>query len=656
MNIQIAPFPSEEVRRTLEFQPDVWVDLIKMWTKVIQYFVQVSLEASSVDNSGNYDHGLAPRSPAPPSMVTFIESYLQERAKYNDDGGEFDQSMDAGVYKALEELNVAIFQLVVKVQYVTISPDSLWNLLVSYSDSGDVNLHADLVSYIASDLIVFVHAIRSSILIKLQSSPRAFSDVKKSRDLESLARLIAGSPSISSTLCNDNWLQELNDIFLWAVSSGEAPDPANLSKAVLNVAFITLLALPVRNMGGIFDTISTKSEFAMLFSALLKLTNFVNKIRAKKNIKDHILILLDNAYSSLPSPPSLDGSDANNANSHQLYSSTILVSPENVSTIQDLFPQITVGQINTLFESHGNSIERVTEYLLENMEDIDSIPETNLPEAVNYNSQSKTYSGRTIYDNEDDEFSTGIVDRSKLIFGKKAPLQISSTDLDHQSKQRTLEAALKLVYEKDEDERDDTYDTIEAGVDDNTADGDIVSDKSSNESSVDKVESYLWSLYCRNKEAFSKDARKSKERKDTKTFTGWTDEQIEGWGKILLKDPRRERHYTTKYEFRGNVYTKPLTSYRKPKPTDDDDTEETNYQPQFTNGPKNHNSNGSHHTNIANSKGKGKQSGGGAEKGASNPNSKRGFAKKEQSKARTGNHSRKDGHSKKMAKAGVIPS
>jgi hypothetical protein len=99
----------------------------------------------------------------------------------------------------------------------------------------------------------------------------------------------------------------------------------------------------------------------------------------------------------------------------------------------------------------------------------------------------------------------------------------------------SVTATLRLVYEADEDERDDTYD-----------DALQASDEPASSAALMKTERYLWELYSKNPELFKRDSRKNKTRGDMKRVTEWTDEQIEGWARILDRNPRRRPHLRNK--------------------------------------------------------------------------------------------------------------
>ncbi|CAK5274697.1 unnamed protein product, partial [Mycena citricolor] len=130
--------------------------------------------------------------------------------------------------------------------------------------------------------------------------------------------------------------------------------------------------------------------------------------------------------------------------------------------------------------------------------------------------------------------------------------------------------------------------------------------------------------YIRDPKLFDRDAatRRSKARADLQKQTGWSHEQLEGWRTMLERDPKKDK-ILAKHEFAGNQNRIP----------------EAMLQPQSS----------------RNSHSGGRGRGRGAPGRGSAPNadgSARERAWKDKNKASRGNHNRKRGHDKKMARAG----
>ncbi|KIL00313.1 hypothetical protein PAXRUDRAFT_130135 [Paxillus rubicundulus Ve08.2h10] len=156
-----------------------------------------------------------------------------------------------------------------------------------------------------------------------------------------------------------------------------------------------------------------------------------------------------------------------------------------------------------------------------------------------------------------------------------------------------------------------------------------------------KPETILESAYIRDPNLFDRDAqtRRSKARTDLKAQTGWSDEQIEGWRIMLERNPKKDR-VLQKHEFSGNkIEEVPILGSSSSQPAG---------------GQR-----GRGRGRGSGGRGKGKGGRGGSGSGGSGDNANavvRDRAFKDKHKASAGNHNRKRGHDKKMARAGAAPS
>ncbi|KAH3687451.1 hypothetical protein WICPIJ_001561 [Wickerhamomyces pijperi] len=264
---------------------------------------------------------------------------------------------------------------------------------------------------------------------------------------------------------------------------------------------------------------------------------------------------------------------------------------DHIQTLMDFFPSLTISKSETLLKSNNYNVEAVTNILLEDPTIIENTPD-------NIDSES-----------EDEEMEE--VPMASQIISKKVNLPARKHQANHvpdELKNKTLEAALRMMYEADEDERDDTYDEAEATA-------------NSTPQKMDKVEKLLFELFKTSQQHFSREERNSKYRKELKAKTKWSDEQIEGWGRMLVKDPRRfrlveERYMNELVEERNNAR-------RRPQETEETGVEQnsskqtTNKLPDQKNQPN-------------------------------RTTEKRQQARNEKNKASKGNHNRKRGHDKKL--------
>ena len=121
---------------------------------------------------------------------------------------------------------------------------------------------------------------------------------------------------------------------------------------------------------------------------------------------------------------------------------------EGISILVDLWPNMTERKAKIILKQHNGDVEHVTNLLLENPELIDKIEMPKRPTTVQLPLAIilKLLLGRIRFFQEKEG-------KSKQYTKLNAP----SADL----KKKTLESALRLMYQSDEDEPDDTYDDQE---------------------------------------------------------------------------------------------------------------------------------------------------------------------------------------------------
>ncbi|KAF9225835.1 hypothetical protein BS17DRAFT_777758 [Gyrodon lividus] len=254
-------------------------------------------------------------------------------------------------------------------------------------------------------------------------------------------------------------------------------------------------------------------------------------------------------------------------------------------------------------------------------------------------------------------FDDEIMDLDRLHIGKKVQDETTLTR-DRAEVERlkanVLRLAEAMLDDSDEDEEsgkpkaldvtdlDDDFDG--AGVDSVKVIGDGENsgdEEGDDERGIDptKPETTLALAYIRDPNLFSRDAqtRRSKARADLKARTSWSDEQIEGWGIMLERNPNKDR-VLQKHEFSGN------------KVEDVHTTGSTSNQP----GDGQHGRGRGRGGGGGRGRGRGGRGGGGF--GENSNEVVRDRALKDKHKASRANHNRKRGHDKKMARTGAAPS
>lgn len=456
----------------------------------------------------------------------------------------------------------------------------------------------------------------------------------------------------------------------------------------------------IRVINDIISRIGSSSQHNLM-SALLNFTNFSGLIGVPS-----LTVTLETAKLRLPkvpfpgdgTKPKLNKSKDKKGKQSETDRTYTANEKQQIETVRELFPQLSETAVYGLLQQH-NSAELVTSYLLENMDELDrlasqldadltvsksdtktkkSTQPTSIPTGPSSAGPSKSKQ-RSIYEN--DELSTLNISRGQISFGKKE-FKVGKAS------KKTLETTLELIYNAEEDEHDDTYDDAEMGkptdkkgkpvsIDDNEVSGNGLDGGDSKipsapreaeagpASPADRIEQYLWEHFERSPNEFLRAARRTRVRKEMVDSTGWSHEQIEGWARMIERSPKRKEILAEKYMFKGNTLTIKPTAFRqrnkKWESDEDDDAdnagdvgegESSKIGMANSNQPRPKNNGNSGNTGNGNNQHRNKESN--KPEISSAEKAKRDQKRKEKNKARHGNHNRKAGHDKKMAKAGAL--
>lgn len=242
----------------------------------------------------------------------------------------------------------------------------------------------------------------------------------------------------------------------------------------------------------------------------------------------------------------------------------VTINENDVTSLTELFPQFSRYQLTELLKRYDSNVELITNTLFENPSVIDDIPkEPKTSHDANDNLgkqilKSKPSPVKSNIKNIEPEL---VLHREMMKTKKQAIEQITKRHVPDEVRNKTLTRALKLLYENDEDERDDTYDEAEVkrsntpikiALGDDDGDSEQDASKEKNRNNYDAIEGYLWNLLKEDKSLFERNKRGSKVRKDMKAQINWSDEQIEGWARMLERSPQRARILEEKFMFRGN--------------------------------------------------------------------------------------------------------
>lgn len=309
------------------------------------------------------------------------------------------------------------------------------------------------------------------------------------------------------------------------------------AETVKNCMVISVLALSVSKLATLVSTLGINSAESMaaypLFSSII--------------ISDAYKALNSGLEEKLPFLHSLkvDGGTAEEE-----------VNEKDVEFLLDMFPTLTPGKAKMALLKNDRNADKVTGMLLDDPLMIESIPEElERPEEEPPIQVSQEELRRGI-----ERFQLSENETTTPVQKKEQPLS------EDEIKKRTLSAALQMLYESDEDERDDTYDDQEhnTGVafeeyehktsskekarlavfedDDDESTNREGTPQNAIANELEKTELNLFGYFKSSGEsAFDRSGRKTKLRDEIKSVSKWSDEQIEGWFKMLKKSPKRFR-------------------------------------------------------------------------------------------------------------------
>lgn len=221
---------------------------------------------------------------------------------------------------------------------------------------------------------------------------------------------------------------------------------------------------------------------------------------------------------------------------------------EKIRNVIEMFPQLSPGKVKTLLANNNNEVEKIINDLLEmdveDMSTIEDYDEKSKESSLKHKNKKKAKPGN-VFDFQMAEDKVVTVQLGK----KEADNDLDEVDEDLRKK--NLERALALLYDADEDEPDDTYVENEGGsipdLDYNEDDGGTKNTGKDNNVNIklDKklleVEAKLFGIYSSSPDRLKRTDRNTPYRQELRRETGWTDEQIEGWARVIEKNPRRFR-------------------------------------------------------------------------------------------------------------------
>ncbi|KAG7417118.1 Activating signal cointegrator 1 complex subunit 2 [Fusarium oxysporum f. sp. rapae] len=318
-----------------------------------------------------------------------------------------------------------------------------------------------------------------------------------------------------------------------------------------------------------------------------------------------------------------------------------------ISQVQDLFPDLGSGFVSKCLDEYGEDVEQVVANLLsetlpphlanaDRSESLSSHPEAGHTELAPRSTPPQVPTRHNVFD--DDDFDRLAMDVSKVSFGKK-PGKNADEMLKDKANAPNKSAILSALaaFDSDDDERDDTYDADDVGgtVDASNQEADAASDSN---------EEALFRAYQMDSKLFDRDAgtRRGNPRAKLREETGMTDEAIEGWALILVRNPQQKRRLEAKYAFSGQQAQLERTSWRaSPAGSGEEGSE-----------PDGGSSRGGRGGGRGRGQGRGRGRGGNVAGPTGEKETESARKNKEANKGSRANHNRRDARAKKMARGG----
>lgn len=590
--IPIPQYPPFQLRSSLiDKDPVIWVHLLEGYIRLLRLLLADTVKLNVKSQQ---------------QLSSFLQSFLQETA------GEKTKVFSLGavnpdIRSNTATLRVYVFQLIKAHSLVKLGLGgaSLWNFVHVYVEknsntvrglldgsyksplndnkkSGNLSSISLLQKYLESeitnngfqvlDLQVFqsllgLHTTNSATKILLTGSKSSIPAKEK--------KITSGNSSFAEKFVDEAWIEILERLFAGGKSIH--------ADTVKNVMVVSLLSLSAAKMARLVSSLGLTSPGTLASAPLLSSVILSDAYKqAQPGLEERVPFLKSIKYKR----PKYE--------------------PKDVEFLVDMFLTLTVGKARSILVENDGNVERATEVLLENPTVIESLEEYEEPAEFQVSQEAVV--------RELERFKPKANETTQIV--RKRSKVTNSND----TKNKTLTAALRLLYESDEDERDDTYDDQEhtsgsaLETDRNKTKLAVLDDNARNtpEPEVEKNELNLFGyLKEHGEEVFDKKSRKLQTRLDMKELTKWSDEQLEGWHRMLVRSPRRFRLLEEQYvAYFGNR----KQAEQKSKPS----------------------RGGTKASNLENST-----------KAANSSPSERQKAQNERNKSSRANHSRKKGHNNK---------
>ncbi|KAG7876226.1 hypothetical protein KL938_004616 [Ogataea parapolymorpha] len=500
LDIPIVAYPPFKLRSSLiDKDPVIWQHLLETYIDLFEKLIVISTKK-----------GVKLSLKSQQQLTAFMKVYLSETSEESTKIFSLG-AINPEIVRNQKRLKIVVFQFIKIYNLVNLklAGELVWDFCKVYLRLGyeNMNVNQSLISVgIVRDLVE--GRVRSKITSKsddvslvksLQDYLRLrISDTKFNRiDLETLSMLLGqkiknrGSSkqrvvvgrgqqdNFSERFVNAHWIDILETLY----NRGDSLHAQQCFEIAL-VSFVSLTSAKIIN--------------------LVKDLGVVSRAQLIRNYPLVARIILSSKFQ-----------DMNPDLRTKLFESKSPFDQNKIQSLLDVFPQLTEAQCKTLLRKY-KTVEEAMNKVLEG-EEVEEYTEKKKP---------------------------------RVQFGKKDFSLKADSKTQRQLKKKTLENALRMLYESAEDEPDDTYDdqdlTTGAGSlakdEDYESDEEFAESKHANHEKDQTMESLdlkLLQIFKSNPEAFDRSSRYTNYRNQLKNELKWTDEQIEGWARMLERNPRR---------------------------------------------------------------------------------------------------------------------
>ncbi|KAK9355249.1 hypothetical protein V1523DRAFT_405718 [Lipomyces doorenjongii] len=618
-NPPIAEYPILAVRRHL--QPSLWASCLDRWCAMTEYFIAQPQTA--------FEHAT--------NLIRFLQTYVSLSRDTDSEGNttlgpdmraDLDEIQDPMARLLRRNVFVLLYRQYSLSSHVS-NLEMLWGFMRLYARGNHAAIHkvikhlgfaalptttADSTNGKQQHDTVATDRLRQFILDRIESGKFTVEELHA-------VQILLRDPQIAQAWVTPRpWFATLKSIASTARPQADPASPVSPAEIAIKVAFLSFVGLAAAKPDAamtVFEALRTQLPPPQdvgrgeLLPALVVRTKLVARMRhiAESSVDggclNAVVIALETIKLKLP-PATISAISScfrksatrksvraarrriKKMDVDAIANGLDIDDARKVKEIKEIFPHLAEKYVVTLLAAKNNSVEEVLGYLVEQAPDRnewhEDIAEEIAALKVKPVGDGDNDSGADDdgADGDDDvverrrfenlEFAPGTVYYGRRPGGNADDMLAQGTTVS--DKQKIFDS-LRLIYDEDEDERDDTYDDVDAlahvyedpeldykDKEEQASSSQLrqkqvesnkgkpwenkktkkeiqqIKDEQEYQSAENPNEQYLWGIYSGDKFVFETKQRGTKFRSEMKNRTSWTDEQLEGWAKVLDRDVR----------------------------------------------------------------------------------------------------------------------